>query len=123
MLDANANEVLSRILVATECGRLVWQEDADGWFSAQIGSHNEKILIRRMFIEATNQIGADPYFVQFSMPGWNTRFAITGDSDGWRAISKILNAAFPEGWDSGARGAIAYLDLQLPQPASSTENR
>lgn len=71
-------------------------------------------MIRRMFIEATNQIGADPYFVELSMPFWNTRFAITDDSDGWRAIRGILNAAFPGGWEGGAAQALRHLELKLP---------
>lgn len=114
MIDEDAAAVLERLREETERGRLIWVEDAEGSFVATFGSEQEKIVIRRMFIEATNQIGADPYFVELSMPCWNTRFAITDDSEGWKAIRMILNAAFPNGWEDGAKQALKHLDLKLP---------
>ena len=91
-------------------------DDPDGYFVARFGAEEQRILIRRMFIEAANQIGADPYFVELSMPFWNARFTITDDSDGWRAIRGILHAAFPGGWESGAAQALRHLELKMPTP-------
>ena len=56
-----------------------------------------------MFMEAANRIGTDPYFVEFQMPFRNARFAITDDSEGWKAIRAILNAAFPDGWENDVK--------------------
>ena len=113
MLDEDSAAVLERLRQATEQGRLVWVKDADGYFVSTFGQEEQKKLIRRMYIEATNQIGADPYFVELSMPGWNAWFAITDDSEGWRAIRAILNAAFAEGWEGDAKQALRYVDLKL----------
>ncbi|HEX5444437.1 MAG TPA: hypothetical protein VFW87_11430 [Pirellulales bacterium] len=113
MLDDDAAALLQRLREETATGRLVWAEDADGCFVAHFGPEKQQILIRRMFFEATNQIGADPYFVELSMPFWNARFTITEDSDGWRAIRDILNAAFPGGWESGAARAIRHLEMKM----------
>ncbi len=113
MLDDDEAALLSRVCEETKKGRLAWVQDADGYFVATFGHEDQKILIRQMFIEATNQIGADPYFVEFSMPFWNARFAITDDSDGWRAIRAILDAAFPTGWHKSARQACGHLELKL----------
>jgi hypothetical protein len=68
-----------------------------------------------MFIEATNQVGADPYFVEISLAGWSARFAITDDSDGWRAVREILNAAFPDSWLPTPKVALDQLELKLGQ--------
>lgn len=106
--------ILRRILAATEDGRLTWRPEADGWYSAAIGAHNEQILIRRMFIEAANQVGADPYFVEFSMPGWNSRYAIVGDSEGWQWIKRILEAGVG-GWETDYKRSIDFLDVHLPE--------
>jgi hypothetical protein len=114
MLDDDAAALLQRLREETERGRLVWVEDADGYFVARYGPEEHRILIRRMFIEATNQIGADPYFVELSMPFWNARFTITDDSDGWRAVKGILNAAFPGGWEDGAAQALRHLIVNMP---------
>jgi hypothetical protein len=117
MLDADSAAVLQRVLAETQSGRLKWERDADGYFRAEIGASVQPILIRRMFLEATNQVGADPYFVEFSLAGWNARFAITEDSEGWRRIREILNAAFPEGWLPNPKAALAHLDLALSPPS------
>lgn len=106
--------ILSRILAATEAGQLKWHQEGDGWYSAVVGTHNERIIIRRMFIEATNQVGADPYFVEFSMPGWNGRYAIVDDSDGWQWIRRILEAGVG-GWETNYKRTLAYLDMHLPE--------
>ena len=113
MLEDDAATLLERLRVETTLGRLVWVEDADGYFVARFGDEEQNILIRRMFMEATNQIGADAYFVEVSMPFWNARFAITDDSEGWRAIRAILDAAFPKGWGGGATQGLRHLDLKL----------
>jgi hypothetical protein len=106
---------LQRIIEATQKHKLTWEEHFDGWYCAEIGTHNEKVLIRRMFIEAANQVGADPYFVEFSMPGWNTRFAITGDSEGWRSVKQILGAAFEGKWSNSVERATSFLGVHLPR--------
>jgi len=113
-LTEEQRTILSRILAATEDGRLKWHKEFDGWYSAAIGTHNERILIRRMFIETTNQVGAEPYFVEFSMPGWNGRYAIVDDSEGWQWIRRILEAAIG-GWDTDYERTLAYLDVHLPE--------
>jgi hypothetical protein len=114
MLEEKERTILQRILEATRNRTLVWEQHFDGYYCANIGAHNEKVMIRRMFIEATNQVGADPYFVDFHMPGWNTRFAITGDSEGWRLIQQILDAAFDGKWNNSVERAISFLDVHLP---------
>ena len=106
--------IFSRILAATEDGRLTWHKEFDGWYSAAIGKQNERILIRRMFIETTNQVGADPYFVEFSMPGWNARYAIVDDSEGWMWIRRILESGIG-GFDDDLSATIEYLDVHLPE--------
>jgi hypothetical protein len=48
------------------------------------------------------------------MAGWNARFTITNDSEGWRAIREILDAGFPDGsWLPDPKYALAQLDLKL----------
>ncbi len=110
--------ILSRILAATQDGRLQWHQEFDGWYSAAIGTHNERILIRRMFVEAANQVGADPYFVEFSMPGWSARYAIVDDSEGWQWIRQILEAGVG-GFDNDLTATIEYLDVHLPETKGS----
>lgn len=118
MLDPDAADLLARVLAETKSGRLKWQRDADDYFRAEVGVNAQPILIRRMFLEATNQVGADPYFVEFSMAGWNARFAITEDSDGWRAVRGILEAAFAGEWLPNPKQALAHLELKLRQTDS-----
>lgn len=113
MLDPDASALLARVLAETRAGRLAWVEDDDGYFRAELGDNSTPLLIRRLYFEAANQIGADPYFVEFSMTGWNARFAITNDSEGWRAINAILDAAFPNWELPDPKRALAILDLKL----------
>lgn len=115
MLETDAAALLTRVLAETRAGRLKWQQDADDYYRAEVGTNAQPVLIRRLFIEATNQVGADPYFVEFSVAGWNARFAITEDSDGWRAIREILDAAFPGGWLPDPKKALAQLEWKLGQ--------
>jgi hypothetical protein len=75
-----------------------------------------------MFLEATNQAGADPYFVEVHIPWWKARFAITDDSEGWRAVKKILNAAFPGELDDSIDEAMSYLDVHLPGMKQDGDN-
>ena len=91
-LTEEQRTIIRRILAATEDGRLKWHQEFDGCYSPNIGTDNEKIIIRRMFIEATNQVGADPYFVQFSMPGWNGRYAVVDDSEGWQSFESQVSS-------------------------------
>jgi hypothetical protein len=124
MLDPDAETLLRRILDATKAGRLRWATEPDGYHSAPIGPAGESILIRRMFLEATNQVGADPYFVELSMPGWNARFAIVEDSDGWRLVRAILDAGLPHGWSSSPRRALDFFERHeppLPPPSDSAD--
>lgn len=113
-LTKDQRAILSRILTATVDGRLKWHANFDGWYSTPIGTHNDQILIRRMFIETTNQVGADPYFVEFSMPGWNGRYAIVDDSEGWQWIRRILEAAGIS-FSNDFQRTLDYLDVHLPE--------
>jgi hypothetical protein len=114
MLDPDSAAVLARVLSETRSGRLKWTHDADDYFRAELGVNAQPILIRRMFIEAANQVGADPYFVEFRMAGWNARFTITDDSEGWRVIREILSAGFPgDTWLPDPKYALAQLELKI----------
>jgi hypothetical protein len=120
MLEPDAAKLLERLFEETQAGRLKWVKDDDDWFSAEVGTNVQPILIRRMYIEATNQVGGDPYFVELKMTGWNARFAIVDDSDGWQAVARILDAAFPDGWHSDAKNALETFDLKF-NPTNSDE--
>ena len=50
------------------------------------------ILIRKMYYEATNQIGADPRAIELHMPCLNAVF-ICG-TEGWNLCFELLDAAF-----------------------------
>lgn len=113
MLEPDVAKLLTRILELTRSEKLRWNKDPDGYFRAEVGVNASPILIRQLYFETANQIGADPYFVELSLAGWNGRFAITEDSDGWRAVREILNAAFPNGWKPDPQHALAELDLKL----------
>ncbi len=113
MLNPETATLLERILELTQSGQLQWNQDADGYYRAEVGIDATPVLIRRINFEAANQTGADPYFVEISLAGWSGRFAITEDSDGWRAVREILNSAFPNGWLPDPRRALAMLDLKL----------
>jgi len=113
MLKPEEKALLERLFDETNSGRLKWTKDDEGYFLAEVGTNVQPILIRRMYIEATNQVGGDPYFVELSMAGWNARFAIVDDSEGWQAIRRILGAAFPGDWRSDARHALEIFDLEF----------
>lgn len=116
MLDSDTAALLARILAETKAGRLLWQPDKFDDFYAFLGTNVQPIHIRRKFIEATNQVGADPYFVELSLAGWTGRFPIANDSDGWRAVREILDAAFPNsGWQSTPKRALDQLEVALEQ--------
>ena len=117
-LEDAEREILQRVLAATEDGRLEWHQEFDGWYSAAVGAHNEKALIRRMYLGADNQIGADPYFVEFSIPGWKARFAIVNDSEGWQWIRKILDAGVGD-WENDTSRTIEYLNVHLPKAGNA----
>ena len=120
MLPPDDAALLQRIYEETKAGRLQWQRDDEDYFTAEVGVNVQRISIRRMWIEATNQIGADPYFVEVMMSGWNTRYAIVGDSDGWQAVRRILEAAFPGSWGSDAQHALEIFERKF-QPAQSKD--
>ena len=48
------------------------------------------------------------------MPGWNGRYAIVDDSEGWQWIRRILEAGIG-GWDTEYERTIEYLDMHLPE--------
>jgi hypothetical protein len=115
--------ILQRIYEETKAGRLQWQRDDEDYFTAEVGTNVQPILIRRMWIAATNQVGADPYFVEVKMSGWNTRYAIVGDSEGWQAVRRILEAAFPGSWGSDAEHALEIFERKFqPKGANDTSD-
>lgn len=87
--------ILKRIVRATESGAIHWDdEDAHGWYSCDLAGR--QIIFRLLWFEATNQIGADPGMFQFSMPGWNSKFAF--GTQGADLLFDLLAAAFPTKW-------------------------
>jgi hypothetical protein len=118
MLGKDCIEVLDRILEATRDGRLVWHSDAELDFVAEIGKTGRSITITRLWMEVVGRDGADPYQVELSMPGWNARFPISGESEGCQRVFAILEAAgHPLALGSSADIALEYLDKHLPRAA------
>jgi len=113
MLEPDTAALLETILKETQSGRLKWTHRDDDCWAAEVGANVTPILIWRSYIEASNQVGADPYFINIMMSGWNARFAIVNDSDGWRAVRAILEAAFPGSWATSAASALAQLKFKL----------
>lgn len=113
MLEPDTAALLEAILKETQAGRLKWTHRDDDCWVAEVGINVTPISIWRSYLEAANQVGADPYFINIMMNGWNARFAIVDDSDGWRAIKAILAAAFPDYWRSTATSALALFNLKL----------
>jgi hypothetical protein len=120
MLSLDAAKLLKRILDETRAGRLRWRKDDEDYFIADVGVNVQPISIRRMFLEATNQVGADPYFVEVRMSGWNAKFAIVDDSEGWLAVRQILEAAFPGEWGSDAKHALEIFEFKFQPPEDDT---
>lgn len=93
MIHEGEVKVLERILAATREGAIAWREEADGWYSSD--SVLAWMMFRFRYYEATNQVGADPLAVEFSMPALNgVYFAGTA---GYGLFREILAAAF-EKW-------------------------
>jgi hypothetical protein len=121
MLAKDCIEVLDRILEATRDRRLIWHSDTELDFFAKIGKTGRTITITRLWMEVVGRPGADPYQVELSMPGWNVRFPIAGDSEGCRRVFAILEAAtgdpFLSCQGSSAKDALKYLEENLPPVA------
>ncbi len=87
------NDLLRRLLQLTKSKLIEWNKDDDGWYSARLHSHF--ICFRFLFYEATNQLGADPRFIEFSMPGINAVFAFgTEGADLLLEILSVANVGF-----------------------------
>ncbi len=117
MGDSAENLLLDRLVERTKAGRVVWREEVDGWFTAEIGG-TFPARFRFLYFEATNQIGADPLAIQLMMPGWNgVYFAGT---EGFQCFREILAIAF-EGWRPAPdpREALRLLDEGLRERDSA----
>ena len=90
MIYARDVELLRRILDATREGLIIWREEQDGWFAADVGGC--RLLFRHLYYEATNQIGADPLAIELSMPGRNAAFF--AGTEGYALFEEILGMAF-----------------------------
>ncbi len=101
--------VLNKLLIATKAGIATWREDEHGWFTTQVG--DRAITFRFLYFEATNQIGADRYIIDFSMPGLNDRFAC--GTQGFCLILELLEAAFPSYRSEQRSSPLEFLDEHL----------
>ena len=111
MIYERTLELLRRLVELTQQNRLLWKADEDGWFSTSVDSR--VICIRRLYFEATNQLGSEPRFFEFSMPGVNRCFAF--GSEGADLLLELLGAAKLEFQadieiENGLRTAHSLLD-------------
>lgn len=115
MLSAVAIAVLDRLLEATRDGRLAWRSDEELDFVAPLAPEGAEVVIQRLWLEVVGQAGADPYLIKLSMPGWNTCFPISAESDGCRRLCAILEAGgHPIYYGEKAHQALELLDRHLP---------
>ena len=63
MLDPDSAALLARVLTETRSGRLKWQQDADDYFRAEVGTNAQPVLIRRMFIVSGTAPKAEQWHV------------------------------------------------------------
>lgn len=117
--------VLKLLLEATKSKALIWNKSVDGlsdWYCTELAGR--EICFRRLYFEATNQIGADPYMFDLHMPGLNDCFAC--GTEGFHLMLEILGAAFEE-WqsDRDSEYAIRFLRESLADKLddSTGENR
>ena len=106
--------ILRRLLAATRAGQIAWGEEDDaGYFTAELAGR--EIHLRRMWYEATNQIGADPRAFEVSLPGANLGFF--AGTEGWSLVLDILDAGRPEWRRHHDRlDPLAWLDAALAAP-------
>lgn len=120
MLSAEAIAVLDRLLEATRDGRLVWRSDEEFDFVAPLAPGDDEVVIQRLWLEVVGLAGADPYLIKLSMPGWNTYFPISAESDGCRRLCAILAAGgHPIYYGEDAHRALDFLDRHLPHVEQS----
>ena len=110
MIYESTIAVLIQLLKLTQRGRLHWVEEPDGWFTASAGGR--KVCFRFLYIEATNQIGADPHTIELSMPGLNTKQAC--GTEGFSILLELLGTAFPKWKHSPSLNALEFLTSAFP---------
>lgn len=89
MVHAQVINTLSRILKLTKRQKLCWKRPDEQWYEAEIDGRS--ISIRFLYVEATNQLGADPRFIEISMPSFHWVFAF--GSEGATILLEILGEA------------------------------
>ena len=110
--------VLRCALEATNKKAIVWQNDL--WHAGQNGDcftakfDGREIVVRFLYFEATNQVGADRHSMQLSMPGLSAFFA--AGTEGYNVLLEVFSAAF-DSWaeahgDTGEY-ALEYLDKAM----------
>ncbi len=88
MMYEGTIKLMQRLLDITRQGRLKWKKNDDDWFSTSVDSR--VICFRWLYVEATNQLGSDPRFLEFSMPGVNRCFAV--GTEGADLLIELLGA-------------------------------
>ena len=113
--------ILDMLYDATIRRLIKWTKDEQDWISSTItdGELEGDINVRYLFYEATNQIGADPYMLEFNMPGCNAVFAI--GTKGYDILHQTISVGLgheEDGFQSGVtylKDAIALLEGTDPQ--------
>ena len=89
MLHLQVLTLLRRVLESTKQKKLLWRKTDDQWYEAVVGEWS--ISIRFLNIEATNQVGADPRFIEVVMPSFQWVFAF--GCEGAHILFEILGEA------------------------------
>lgn len=89
---------LERLLYATINHQIEWAEHESLWHSCKIG--NQTISLRSYWISSMNQIGADPYLIDFEIGDYKVRFTPgTRGFDLAMQIRQEMNQDQPRRWD------------------------
>lgn len=105
-------QVLNRLLQSTKCGALSWEKNQySDTFVAR--TKNGEIRIEFLYIEATNQIGADRHTLQLLMPGLKAFFS--AGTQGYDLLLETFDAAFESRRKANTYGeyAIDFLDRAI----------
>ena len=112
MIHGQTTRVLERLLEATRVGALVWREDegmSGTWYRADYDG--SMLVIQFLYLEATNQAGADRHILRLMMPGRSAFFAC--GSEGYHLLLEVLAAAF-DSWGDATKDtgdfALNFLD-------------